>query len=190
VITLVRERTPYVIRGNHDNALAHNVDCQCSTAFKPLSVSTRDYHRTLLGRDEIDYLKTLPLTQNHRFGETTFHLVHAAPSDPLFKYLKPSTPMRIWQEEVKRVDADVILLGHSHLPFLQKIKGRWVINPGSVGQPRDHNPMACFALWEDGKASLRRVAYPVEKTIGKLDRSPLPKGIVQKLSSILRNGGA
>jgi protein phosphatase len=98
--------------------------------------------------------------------------------------------MRIWQEEVKRVDADVILLGHSHLPFLQKIKGRWVINPGSVGQPRDHNPMACFALWEDGKASLRRVAYPVEKTIGKLDRSPLPKGIVQKLSSILRNGGA
>jgi diadenosine tetraphosphatase ApaH/serine/threonine PP2A family protein phosphatase len=63
-----------------------------------------------------------------------------------------------------------------------------VVNPGSVGQPRDGDPRASFAVIEDGGVALKRVAYDVERTVRDLHELPVPPEIVDRLSSILRAG--
>jgi len=63
-----------------------------------------------------------------------------------------------------------------------------VVNPGSVGQPRDGDPRASFAVIENGTVVLKRVAYDVERTVRDLRGLPVSPEIVDRLSSILRAG--
>jgi diadenosine tetraphosphatase ApaH/serine/threonine PP2A family protein phosphatase len=65
---------------------------------------------------------------------------------------------------------------------------RLVVNPGSVGQPRDGDPRASFAVIEDGDVALKRVAYDVERTVRDLRELPLPAEVADPLVSILRAG--
>jgi putative phosphoesterase len=188
VIATVRRRATKAIRGNHDQALAFDMDCCCAEAFRPLSVGTRLYHKTLLGRDEVEYLKSLPLSDSVTLAGSRFFLCHASPQGDLFRYLRPNTPEETWRSEIVGVDADVIFTGHTHLPMIKRIGKTTIVNPGSVGQPRDNDPRAAYALWNDGEITLRRAAYPVEETIAALRRSPLEQGMVERLSAILRNG--
>jgi diadenosine tetraphosphatase ApaH/serine/threonine PP2A family protein phosphatase len=64
-----------------------------------------------------------------------------------------------------------------------------VVNPGSVGQPKDEYPRAAYATWDDGEVSLRRAAYDVEKTIAAYGRLRLEQHIVSTLAEVLRTGG-
>jgi putative phosphoesterase len=188
VIATVRARATKAIRGNHDQALAFDMECGCAEAFRTLSVGTRSYHKTLLSRDEIDYLKSLPLSDSVTLGDARFYLCHASPQGDLFRYLRPNTSEEIWRSEIAGVDADVIFTGHTHLPMIKRIGKKTIVNPGSVGQPRDNDPRAAYALWSDGEITLKRAAYPVEETIETLRRSPMGREMVERLSAILRNG--
>ncbi len=87
------------------------------------------------------------------------------------------------------VEADMLVcVGHSHLQFNLFADGVVVVNPGSVGQPRDGDPRAAYAVIEDGKIELKRVAYPVEETIARVDASALPERAKQILRQSLRLG--
>jgi putative phosphoesterase len=55
-----------------------------------------------------------------------------------------------WVAELERLDADVLLVGHSHVPFIRRIGGKVIVNPGSVGQPRSGDARASYAVWDDG----------------------------------------
>jgi hypothetical protein len=63
------------------------------------------------------------------------------------------------------------------------------VNPGSVGQPKDGDTRAAYAVWIDGKVELRRVAYPIEKTVQAYAHIPLASSDVQSLIAVLRTGG-
>lgn len=89
--------------------------------------------------------------------------VHAVPSDPLYRYLGPDP--HAWEREAAGVEADVVLVGHTHIQFELRAGNTRVVNPGSVGQPRDGDPRAAYAVIEDGAVALRRVAYDVERTV-------------------------
>jgi putative phosphoesterase len=188
VIREIRARATKTIRGNHDQALGFGVECGCAQAFLDLSVGTRAYHKTLLDQDDIGYLRSLPLSESTEAAGCTFFLCHASPQGDLYRYLRPSTSEDVWQSEVAGINADLILTGHTHLPMIKRVGKITVVNPGSVGQPRDGDPRASYALWVDGEITLRRVAYPVEETIGALERSPLEQGMVERLGQILRRG--
>jgi diadenosine tetraphosphatase ApaH/serine/threonine PP2A family protein phosphatase len=112
--------------------------------------------------------------------------VHATPSDPLYRYLGPDP--ELWAKEVAGVDADVVVVGHTHLQFELELAGKRVVNPGSVGQPKDGDPRAAFAVLDDGRERLCRATYPVELTIDSLRSAGISAAALAALGSILRTG--
>jgi len=188
-VAWVRERATVAIRGNHDQAVASRVDCRCAPVMQEASQRTRELMWQLLGPDDLGYLSARPLTADLELDGVRFHMVHATPSDPLYRYLRPSDEAR-WKAEVEALKADILLVGHTHLPMLLQVGEKIVLNPGSVGLPSDGDPRAAFAVIEDGVPRLERVEYDVEATVGRLDRKTLPATVVDKLSRLLRTGGA
>ena len=91
---------------------------------------------------------------------------------------------------MERLDADVLLVGHSHVPFIRRIGGQLIINPGSVGQPRSCDARASYAVWDDGEFFLRKAQYSVEATIAKLKLLGLKETVEQELVATLRTGGS
>ena len=118
-------------------------------------------------------------------GGFRFLLVHATPADPLFQYCRD--PQR-WPAQVRGVEADILLAGHTHLPLAISVDRLRILNPGSVGQPKHGRPEARYAVWEDGELSLRARPYDVQKTAGKLLSLPVPVGIRGQLAAVLRSG--
>jgi diadenosine tetraphosphatase ApaH/serine/threonine PP2A family protein phosphatase len=107
--------------------------------------------------------------------------------DPLYTYVRPDDRKR-WEEELAKIDADILLVGHTHLPMVLRFGKRLIVNPGSVGQPRDGDPRASYAVIEDGEPRLERVAYDIEATIRALQGRGLPPAIFEHLARILRTG--
>ena len=188
-IDWVRDRQAITVRGNHDNAVALRVGCGCAPAMLEAAEETRGLMYDLLSPADLDYLGSRPLTADVTLGGVRFHLVHATPSDPLFTYLRPGQETR-WAEEAAHVDADVLLVGHTHLPMVMRVGRKLVVNPGSVGQPRDGDPRAAYAIVEDGEPRLERAAYDVEATVNALGMRALTNRTVESLTRVLRSGGA
>jgi predicted phosphodiesterase len=148
-------------------------------------------HRELLSDDDVSFLGCLLLTASFRAAGTTFFSVHASPDDQLYRYtLTPDAPDDHLQTEIGSVSADYILLGHTHLPMIRRVGSRVVVNPGSVGQPRDGDPRASYAVIEDGAVTLKRASYAVERTIRDLEALPLDHAVTERLAAILRTGKA
>ncbi len=186
-IQWLRERRAVVVRGNHDHAVAKGVWCGCSDLFREASATTRERMWTLLERADLDYLDSFPYEEEISREGVKFYLVHATPSHPLHPYVRPSEIER-WGREIARNDADVFLVGHTHLPMILRLGRKLAVNPGSVGQPRDGDPRASFAIIEDGEPRLERVSYDVETTVRRLEQMELPDRVVRQLSGLLRTG--
>jgi putative phosphoesterase len=188
-IDWIRDRQAISVRGNHDNAVAFRVDCGCAPAMHEAAEETRVLMYDLLDPADLNFLGSRPLTADVTLGGVRFHLVHATPSDPLFTYLRPNQETR-WAEEIECVDADVVLVGHTHLPMVMRVGRKLVVNPGSVGQPRDGDPRAAYAIVEDGEPRLERAAYDVEATVSALGMRTLTNRTVESLTRLLRSGGS
>ncbi len=189
-IQWVRERVFTVIRGNHDQALAYDMDCGCAPVMKEASVTTRKWHTQILSAEDKPYLRKLPLSARVELGGATFFLAHASPTGDLYKYLRPEVADEVLKEEIRGIDADFVFIGHTHLPMIRHLGKITIVNPGSVGQPRHGDPRACYVIWEDGEVHLCHSAYDIQKTIAALEHAPLPGPVITQLSGILRTGGA
>ncbi|MDX2035354.1 MAG: metallophosphoesterase family protein [Isosphaeraceae bacterium] len=157
------EHARYAVRGNHDHGVAQGVDVVGEHGYKFLTRVTRPLMWGALGPDERRWLLQLPLTTRFVAGGKRFLLVHGTPRDPLDEYLMKDP--RGWESRLRGIDADFVCVGHSHMQFSLTIGGTTVVNPGSVGQPRDGDPRAAYAVIEDGRVRLERVAYPIERTL-------------------------
>lgn len=176
----------HAIRGNHDHGVAQGVDVVGETGYRYLTRVSRPLQWAALDADERRYLLRLPLTRRVTLAGRRFLLVHGTPRDPLDEYLMrdPET----WARRVQGVEADIVCVGHSHMQFNLVAGGTVVVNPGSVGQPRDGDPRAAYAVITDGKIELKRVAYPVEETIQRLEATRLPDRAKAMLAECLRTG--
>ena len=189
VVDFVRRHATVVVRGNHDEALAHSVDCRCAPSSKPLAEATRTIHRTVLSREDVEFLGSLPLTISFKESGHSFFCVHASPLEHLYRYtLTPDAPEDHLRHEIATVRDEYVLLGHTHFPMARRIGAQLVVNPGSVGQPRDGNPRASYAVIEDGVVTLKRAAYDVDRTIADLRALDLAPDIADRLVAILTNG--
>lgn len=191
VIAWVRSHAHHVVRGNHDHAMATGADCQSSPAFKELSVVTRELFRPRLDTTSLEFLKTLPSRLSVSIDGRLAWMVHATPRNPLFEYLGPEAPDEAWAAALGTLaeDSAYVFLGHTHLPFVKHIGKTVVVNPGSLGQPKDGNPRGCYAVIDDGRVDLRRVRYDVERAVSQLWDVGLDARHAQKLAEILRAGG-
>jgi putative phosphoesterase len=187
-IDWVRAKTTAGVRGNHDHAIAQRITAKDGSGFRALAAATRPIHWRMLNPSRVKYLARLPLTRRIVLGGKTFYLVHGTPRDPLDEYLGPDPAA--WRQRVENVHADFVCVGHTHMQFDLELERLRVINPGSVGQPRDGDPRSAYAVIEDGKVSLRRVPYDIDATLKQMKASGINGAALELAESVLRTGGA
>ena len=191
VIDLIKSLGFRVIKGNHDEAAALNIDCGCGEKTHAVSVYTRQ-KITLrkLSKNDLNWLRNLPYEAV--ISELDAVAVRASPKNKLYAYIYP------WmgKEEIHRyigedVSSRYLLVGHTHYQFTEAITNELtLLNPGSVGQPRDGDWRAAYALIDtsEGTVTMGRVKYDVSKVTKKLKEIVRNRKYLLLLSSILQNG--
>jgi protein phosphatase len=186
VVSFVRAHSETVVRGNHDHAVGFDVDPRCTPRYAEMADTTMQYSKASLDSDAITYLHDLPLTRAIERDKHRFYLCHAIPSNPLYGYCPEGSDL--WATELKQVEADFLLVGHTHTPFIRRIGSKTIVNPGSLGQPKTGKADACYAVWEDGVFHLKQLAYPVDCAVRRIENLPVPADIRHDLITVLRTG--
>jgi putative phosphoesterase len=187
VVRFVREHVLVAVQGNHDYAVGTGEDCRCSVLFRPASVATRQVMRRVLNPEDLSFLADLPTSARVMLGGQRIALFHATPQEPRFRYLLSTAPVEEWERELEGIDADLVLLGHTHRPVVFKVGRITVANAGSLGLPTDGDPRASYAVIEDGEVRLERFVYPVEEAVRAVQGSFDPE-TAGFLTRVLRNG--
>lgn len=176
-----------VVRGNHDHAVAQRVAGRGHSGYRRLAAAARPLHWRLLDSQRMKFLGRLPVTQHVRLQGKTFYLVHASPRDPMDEYV-PNDEL-VWKDRLEGIEADYVCVGHTHTPFHYDLGERQVINPGSIGQPRDGDPRASYAIVDDDKVTLHRFVYDIDAAIRQMQQAGLEPWAVQLNAAILKTGG-
>jgi putative phosphoesterase len=187
IIEFVRSHASLVIRGNHDHAVGFGADCGCSPRFLAMAEATRDYTLATLSAADKLYLRQLPTSARSQIAETNFFLCHATPTNLLYEYRPPDSSLWDKADGVSQ-NSNVILAGHTHLQFSRRCGKRLVVNPGSLGQSKMGNPLARYALWQDGHFELNAYEYPLEKTARKIIAMPVAQDVKRDLVQVLLSG--
>ncbi len=182
----VRAHAALVVQGNHDRALGDGSPAGCRAEFQWLADALAPLGQAQLSREERAYLAGLPRSAVRELDGTRCLFVHATPGDPLYRYLGPDRAA--WEAEVESLDVGLVMVGHTHLPFELALGGKRVINPGSVGQPKDGDPRAAYAVLENGACRFGRMPYDVERTVEELQATGADRDAVADLSLLLRTG--
>lgn len=182
-IDLVRSHCDGVVMGNHDEAVA----LRRGLEYLPRDGrKAADHNRARLSADQRDYLAALPLILEA--DGCTF--VHASPQDPE-RWYRIDSYLRA-QEQFNHFATDVCFVGHTHIPAVMSNKlgvlnvrpgHRYLINVGSVGQPRDNNPNLSVAFFdtETFTYELARVPYDVEAAAARILEAGLPGRLADRL---------
>lgn len=185
-IDWVRTHATAAVRGNHDHGAAQNVDVFGTVGFRYLTMVSRRVTVAQLAPADRRFLADLPTTAMLTLGGLRFLLVHASPRDPLEEYV-PGDPDE-WEKRLGHTKADFVLVGHTHHPFEFRLKHTTVVNPGSVGLPRDGDPRARYAVITDGAVELKQVEYDVERTVAATLASALDPPAKRQLADVYRHG--
>jgi len=193
-VELVADRAQVVVGGNHEHAVAGRLDLAW---FNRYARAAAEWTRERLDDDHRDWLGALPLV--HELADAT--LVHASPAQP-----------EEWEYLVTAEDGFAAFghfatrwcfVGHSHVPGAWSLGSagpehypgaaelamergrRYIVNVGSVGQPRDRDPRAAYALWDAdaGRVEIRRVPYDVAAARLKILAAGLPRFLADRLAA-------
>lgn len=186
-VAWLRQHGAITVRGNHDHAVACQADPKASPAKQPLAISMRDWTRSQLGADDLTWLARLPLSLRWEVGGVYFAVVHATPLDPLYDYrLTPQGGDAILDDIAGQVQADVLVVGHTHFPLARRHGALQVVNPGSLGQPLDGDVRVPYVLWEDGVINARRVRYDMDPMLHAIRQLPVEAAVRNDLVAMLR----
>lgn len=191
-IKRLREFEHVCIAGNHDWAAIGKMD---TSEFNPVAAIAAHWTAQELTEEGKDYLLGLPLI----LQENGFTLAHGSPREPIWEYLLSTQAA---QENFAYFETAYCLVGHSHIPLIFELSGdeavyrefgesglklsknRMVINPGSVGQPRDGDSRASYAIYDAETHILDhyRVEYDIEATQKKMEQYGLPAPLIRRLN--------
>ncbi len=192
-VGLLRRHPGAAVAGNHDWAATGQLD---TSNFNPEAAAACQWTAEALRKEDRDYLAGLPLTLRLK----DFTLVHGSPREPLWEYVLSTQAARA---NFARFDSAFCLIGHSHSPLLFELDtqgacrmhqlpgqlslaagSRFIINCGSVGQPRDGDPRASYAIIDTEMQTLwhHRVVYDYKVTQGKILDADLPSRLASRLS--------
>lgn len=183
----VMEHAHIGVRGNHDHAVVQRISPRPGRGLRGWTAATRELQLARLTSRHLKYLSRLPLSHTFTLDGTRFHLVHATPRDPLDEYL-PDT-IDSWRPMVEKLAADIVCVGHTHLQFVLEVGSTRVLNPGSIGQPRDGDPRAAYAIIDNGRIELKRARYDIDKAVAHLRASGVDEKVVELADWVLHHGG-
>ena len=183
VTTAVRNASAVTVMGNHDWA-AITGD---TSLFNPKAAMSSIWTRKQLTPSSLEYLRRLSPEERINFEGAEAYFTHGSPDDRLWEYVDPRTHSDLFGHYLGKLGVQLIGLGHTHIPYVWKEDGKVVFNPGSVGQPRDGDWRASFALVTfDGpkiEVEIRRVEYDVEKAASKIRDAGLPESHAARLET-------
>ncbi|MBN2035288.1 MAG: metallophosphoesterase family protein [Chitinispirillaceae bacterium] len=192
---LVRQKCAYILLGNHDaaavNLLAtHHFNSHAKIAIEWTAANLKNEVRS--------FLLSLPLVLTRE----TLTLVHSTPYEPNMWYYITSLEEAAFNFQY--FDSQICLVGHTHIPIIIVLDdkkevyvhqasqitiggldgSRFLINVGSVGQPRDRNPDSCYAVFDAAvqEFTYRRVPYAIDKAQEKMKKIKMPEFLVNRLS--------
>lgn len=191
----MRENDPVALSGNHDWAVLGKLDTE---EFNDEARWAVNWTRRALTKENLAYLDTLPPLRT----DPPFTLAHASPRHPVWEYIL-DLPTAL--ENFAHFDTSYCLIGHSHVPavfILDEEAGelngmvathgdtvelgarRMILNPGSVGQPRDGDPRAAYALLDEAAMTwtFHRAAYDIAETQKRMRKHRMPDRLVERLS--------
>ncbi|MCB0203818.1 MAG: metallophosphoesterase family protein [Anaerolineae bacterium] len=189
----VRTNATAAVRGNHDHGVAFGGELGVNPGLLAEYRVMRDFTQNVLPAADRGWLGNLPLSQDVELDGARFHLVHAMPSDPLARRLAlVSARQEDLEAEVAQLSPrpDVLMVGHTHLPGMRKVGDTIIVNPGSLGQPRNGIPDATYAVWRDGDLQIHHLHYDHDTTQRKLMMLPIDPDVVDRLQEILETGSA
>ena len=191
-LQLVVESKAIVVGGNHDYAVAGNLTPEFFNQYAREAVI---WSQKQLSESEKKYLASLDLVQQLNDEITIVHSTLHFPE--MFNYIQTSHDAHI---TLQLMETPICFIGHSHVPISFFLKSRKIafsmdeeipidkrqktlINVGSVGQPRDDNPLACFAIYDDEieKVWIYRVEYDIDMAVEKIERAGLPSILGERL---------
>jgi putative phosphoesterase len=182
VVEKLRALRPEVtLMGNHD----HAVTTGDTSGFSPHAAQAVEWTRRHITQENARYLSGLMLSSRMELSGKSVVLFHGSPRDPLTEYVFPTLSQPEARQLIRNAEAHVVLLGHTHVPMVYVFQNEMLANPGSVGQPRDGDPRASFAILtiSDHKISfsVERVDYDVGSVANKILRAGLPRFLADRL---------
>ena len=189
---LVREKCKHIVAGNHDFAVVGKTDI---SFFNPYAKQAMFWTRQALTTQNFSYLSNLPLSKY----EKKWIYVHATP-------LKPEAWGYIFSNyeavnEFSFFTHKICFIGHSHYPVIIEYKDtkstflkaeilqleddkRYIVNVGSVGQPRDGNPKSCYLVFDadNQQVTFQRIDYDIEAAQNRIILAGLPKILSDRLA--------
>jgi putative phosphoesterase len=176
------------VQGNYDETVANDREhCGCKyedpvqAEIAELGFEWTKEHATAKSKN---YMKNLPFEIRLTVNGKKIIIFHASPGkNNLYWY--ENRPEKFFREMAEKVDADVMIYGHTHRPYQKDIAGKTFINAGSVGKPKDGDTRTCVTLVEitggEVKIEFLRVLYDVEKTASAIIESGLPPYFAERL---------
>ncbi len=163
------------ILGNHDRALITGD----VSGFNPYAAAALEWTQEVISSVSVDYIRGLKPMESIIEDTKRIVMVHGSPYD-IDEYIYPDDAA---PELLGTVEGNVLILGHTHVQFKKEYAQGIIINPGSVGQPRDKNPDAAFAILDttSGKVELKRVSYDIEKVVEDMLAAHLPEKLALRL---------
>jgi len=193
-LELLRQHNHICVPGNHDWAAIGKLD---TSDFNPDAAAACHWTAKQLSPEDISYLDSLPPV----IERDDFTLVHGSPREPIWEYILSTATAR---QNFNYFQSQYCLIGHSHVPLVFEhsetgeclfsefppdsvlilAENRLIINPGGVGQPRDGDPRASYAIYDSEARSIYhyRIPYDIGATQSKMMEHGLPRRLITRLS--------
>jgi predicted phosphodiesterase len=197
VVEIVRASGIPTLMGNYDQGVGHSSD-DCGCAYKTdierargeLSIAWSNAHTSESNKA---FLRGLPAHIPVQLGSLRVLLVHGSPRR-INEYLFEDRPDDYFKRIMDGIDADVLVCGHTHLPYFKTLPdGRHIVNAGSVGKPKDRDARAGYVTLSAQGTDLRvefiRVPYDVERAAQAIEATPETGGMPHAFAQMLRDGG-
>ena len=167
------------VTGNHDLA------CVTGNAngFNPYAKEAIYWTRKVIKDRNVEFLRNLKHKIRLKIDNVNIMIVHGSPRDPINEYIFPYIPDSTLKSFLESENVDILIMGHTHVPFAKKFGDKLVFNPGSVGQPRDGNNKASFAFLDvpNKEVEIHRVEYNIDEVVTSLGDEKLSSFLGKRL---------
>lgn len=173
----LKRRSVQCILGNHDAYLLGMIPI----LDNPIVKRSVEYTKEVITKENLDFLKKVGKPDlDIEIDGLKIKAYHGSPWNEFEEYIYPD-----YQgfDKFRKIDADLVILGHTHWPMIEKLGQTIILNPGSCGQPRDYNPRASFAIFdtETKAVQIKRANYEIEKVCKAVRKAGFDTELIQIL---------